>query len=146
MVEGIKGQILAHLKSDQYRPQSPRVLARQLNLEEESVYHAFRDALRDLMHVGRVVAGARGTIMLPSYPEEGTPAQGVITEVLGEAGEKDVDLKSVIVQFNLPGPFPDPVRDQARHALDTFNPDEERARRIDLSDQVVCTIDPDDAK
>jgi ribonuclease R len=38
------------------------------------------------------------------------------------------------------------VRDQARQALDTFDPDSERERRIDLTDDLVCTIDPDDAK
>ena len=62
-------------------------------------------------------------------PEPGQRAQGVITEVLGEPGEKDVDLRSVIVQFNLPGSFSEEVKAQAREALDTFNPDEERALR-----------------
>ena len=44
----------------------------------------------------------------PACLQELSRAQGVITEVLGQAGEKDVDLQSVIVQFNLPGPFPEP--------------------------------------
>jgi ribonuclease R len=75
-----------------------------------------------------------------------TLAQGVITEVLGAAGEKDVDLKSVIVQYNLPAEFPDGVRDEAREAVDTFDPEEERERRLDLTDEVIATIDPVDAK
>ena len=37
--------------------------------------------------------------------------------MLGEAGEKDVDLKSVIVQFNLPREFPEQVKEQAREAI-----------------------------
>jgi ribonuclease R len=73
-------------------------------------------------------------------------AQGVITEVLGAAGEKDVDLKGVIVQYNLPADFPEPVKQEARDALDRFAPDNERAHRFDLSSEVICTIDPDDAK
>ncbi len=90
--------------------------------------------------------GTKVVVELTQYPEREQRAQGVITEVLGKAGEKDVDLRSVIVQFNLPGPFPEDVALQARQSLDTFDPEEERAHRTDLSDEVVCTIDPDDAK
>jgi ribonuclease R len=275
MAEQLHTRILSHLQSDRYRnrPQNPSGLADQLNLREEHEVHAFRDALRELMHANRVVLGAGGAILLPGqsttrdefvgtyrqnkrgfgfviptdpashedlfipegeninaltgdivraritnreqrdgkvmyrgriteviersknkfvgtlarhgnewtvmpdgnsliepiltpdaasrhirpgtkvvveltqYPDRtGLRAQGVITEVIGKAGEKDVDLKSVIVQFNLPGPFPDEVKDQARHALDTFDPESERSRRLDFTDQLICTIDPDDAK
>jgi ribonuclease R len=275
MAEQLHTRILTHLQSDRYRnrPQNPSGLADQLNLREEHEVHAFRDALRELMHANRVVLGAGGAILLPGqsttrdefvgtyrqnkrgfgfviptdpashedlfipegeninaltgdivraritnreqrdgkvmyrgriteviersknkfvgtlvkrghewtvmpdgnaltepiltpdaasrhirpgtkvvveltqYPDRsGQRAQGVITEVIGKAGEKDVDLKSVIVQFNLPGPFPDEVKEQARHALDTFDPEAERSHRLDLTDQLICTIDPDDAK
>ena len=93
-----------------------------------------------------IKVGTKVVIELTAYPEEGQRAQGVITEVLGAAGEKDVDLKSVIIEHNLPGPFPEPVAAQAREAIDAFDPEEERGRRLDISDQIVCTIDPDDAK
>src|ERR1700749_1617387 len=66
MSEQIKNRILSHLKSEQYRPQRPRKLAKALNLNEEQVYPAFRDALRDLMHAGRVILGSRGAVVLPA--------------------------------------------------------------------------------
>ena len=47
-------------------------------------------------------------------------AQGVITRVLGQPGEKDVDLQAIIVQFNLPEEFPEECLDQARQAVDRF--------------------------
>jgi ribonuclease R len=90
--------------------------------------------------------GTKVVVELTTYPAPGHRAQGVITEVLGEPGEKDVDLRSVIVQFNLPGPFPQAARDQARRAVDQFDPQDEAPRRLDLSDQTILTIDPDDAK
>ena len=96
-----------------------------------------------------VRAGTKVVVELTSFPGEGGPdvrAVGVITDVLGAAGAKDVDLKSVIVQFNLTGPFADDVQEQARKANANFDPAAERGRRLDLSDQMVCTIDPDDAK
>ncbi|MDB5331663.1 MAG: rnr [Phycisphaerales bacterium] len=272
MAEPLRNRILTHLRSEEYRPQQPEGLAEQLQLTEGQKYHAFRDALRELMHEGRVVLGLRGAVMLPtqtesrdeftgtyrhnkrgfgfvvptdpgsredlfipegqnngaitgdivrakitsrgqkdgkamysgriteivertqkkfvgslvktghewtvlpdgntfttpiltpdaasrhikpgtkvvveltSYPDDNTRAQGVITEILGKAGEKDVDLRSVIVQFNLPDKFPEAVAAEARQAIDAFNPEEERGHRLDLTGELICTIDPDDAK
>jgi ribonuclease R len=272
MSEELGNKILEHMKSDEYRPIKPRKLARDLQLTEEEQYHAFRDALRELMHAGRVVLGSGGSLMLPSqplpatgivgtyrhnprgfgfvsptdptshedlyipegenggaitgdivratitnkhqrdgkmmyrgrieeivsrsqkrfvgtltrhhakwqvlpdgntltapiltpdaaarhlkqgtqvvveiteYPKPGLLAQGVITEILGLRGEKDVDLKSVIVQFNLPEKFPEEALNEARQAIDTFNSSQEWAGRLDLSSETICTIDPDDAK
>ena len=272
MADHLQNRILTHVKSDRYRPQKPRNLARELNLHDEETYPTFRDALRELMHAGRVVMGAGSTVVLPNqnvrrdevvgkyrhnkrgfgfvvptdpeghedlfipegenggavsgdvvraritsrghkdgkamfsgrvseviertqkrfvgsvakvqgqwivlpdgntftdpilapdaasrhikpgtkvvieltaYPQGEHRAQGVITEVLGKAGEKDVDLRSVIVQHNLPGRFTDEVLAQARRSLDSFDPEEERHNRMDLTDETICTIDPPDAK
>ncbi len=90
--------------------------------------------------------GTKVVVELTTYPDGGQRPQGVITEVLGAAGEKDVDLKALIVQYNLPGPFPEEVLAQARRAIDEFDPEDEKSRRLDLTDQMICTIDPDDAK
>ena len=90
--------------------------------------------------------GTKVVVELTSYPERYERAVGVITEVLGKAGEKDVDLRAVIIQHNLPGPFPEEVLAQARQSLDNFDPDRERANRVDLTEENICTIDPDDAK
>src|SRR5918993_3469050 len=66
MADQLQSRILSHIKSDEYRPKKPRVLARELNLHEEEDYNAFRDALRERMPAGRVVLGSRGAVMLPS--------------------------------------------------------------------------------
>jgi ribonuclease R len=272
MSDSLQTKILSHLKSGEYRPQKPRTLAKDLKLADENDYHAFREALRELMHAGRVVLGAGGNITLPAshpqadgivgtyrhnkrgfgfvvptdpaghedlfipegenggaitgdivrakitnrenrdgkvmfrgrifeiitrtqkrfvgqvakrhgqwivlpdgniiteailtpdaasrhikvgtqvvvelttYPQDSQPAAGVIVEILGQRGEKDVDLKSVIAQFNLPAEFPEPCLLQARAAVDEFNAEGEWPNRVDLSRHVICTIDPDDAK
>ncbi len=284
MSKQLQDQIISHLKSDSYRPQKRRGLAKELNLATDEEYQVFKDALQSLIGEGRVIYGAGGTIVLPashqrrdeitgtyrqnkrgfgfvvptdttthedlyiaqgdnggaitgdivrakitqrgfrdgkqmlsgriseiitrkskrfagslgkisgqwvvfpdgniltepiltpdaasrhikpgtkvvveltSYPGESTTgvpasagmsstwAQGVITEILGQSGEKDVDLKTVILHHNLPGPFPDAVKDEARTSVDSFDPKSERAHRYDLSEEIICTIDPDDAK
>ncbi len=94
----------------------------------------------------RIKPGTKVVVELTQFPEEGQPAQGVIAEVLGKEGDKDVDLKSIIVQHNLPGPFPEEVLEQARQAVQSFNPRAEMEQRFDLSDLPICTIDPPDAK
>ena len=90
--------------------------------------------------------GTKVVVELTTHPEADQWAQGVITEVLGQEGEKDVDLRSVLVQYNLPGDFPEEVLAQARRAIDRFNTAQDWSDRYDLSDEVICTIDPDDAK
>jgi ribonuclease R len=90
--------------------------------------------------------GSKVVVELTTYPKPGEPAQGVITEVLGLAGEKDVDLKTVIVQFNLPQEFPEDCLEQARNAVNRFNQSGLWGDRLDLSNEIICTIDPDDAK
>ena len=90
--------------------------------------------------------GTKVVVELTQYPKDNQRAQGVITDVLGQAGEKDVDLRSVIVQFNLPEEFQDEALDQARQAVDSFDPQEQVSRRLDLTDEIIATIDPDDAK
>src|SRR5437867_449145 len=187
----IESKIMSYLQSVGGRPLRPRKLARELEVREEE-YHAFRDALRDLMRQGRVIEilertqkkfvgslvkqhgqwlvlpdgkaftqpilapdaasrhvkpGTKVVIEMTTYPgEDGQEAAGVITEILGKAGEKDVDLRSVIVQYNLPAEFPREVQDQARQSIDKFNQARGWPGRMDLSDEVICTIDPDDAK
>lgn len=92
--------------------------------------------------------GTKVAVELTRYPEADARAQGVITDVLGAAGEKDVDLRSVILQYGLPEDFPDECKEQAREALDRFHRtlEQERLKRLDLTEHLICTIDPDDAK
>lgn len=90
--------------------------------------------------------GTKVVVELTQFPAGNLWAQGVITEVLGKAGEKDVDLRSIIIQYNLPEKFPEQVLAQARRAIERFNAGEDWSRRYDLSEQVIVTIDPDDAK
>lgn len=92
--------------------------------------------------------GTKVVVDLTTYPNNGQGASGVISEVLGERGAKDVDLRGVIVQYNLPQAFEEAALDQARAAMNRFNQsiEQERAKRLDLTDELICTIDPDDAK
>ncbi|MHC4745515.1 MAG: ribonuclease R family protein, partial [Planctomycetota bacterium] len=80
-----------------------------------------------------------------TYPTAEYLARGVILEVLGRAGRYETEIQSVVQQFHLPGEFDGACLRQARQAASKFKP--ERARkREDVTDKVIVTIDPPDAK
>ncbi len=90
--------------------------------------------------------GTRVVVDITRYPSETESAQGVISQVLGAEGEKDVDLKMILIQYGLPEDFPDAVKEQARETVARFDPASEKSKRLDLTHDVILTIDPDDAK
>jgi ribonuclease R len=80
-----------------------------------------------------------------SYPTESQFARGVIVEVLGRAGQYDTEIEAVIRSFRLPRQFSDECLEQARHAAAAFTGQPEHNRE-DITDKVIVTIDPPDAK
>lgn len=87
-------------------------------------------------------------VELMKFPRDDQPAEGVILEVLGERGQPEVELQSVLRQFDLPAEFPSAVMDQAAEAARSFDPEKilREGKREDLSGEVIITIDPDDAR
>ena len=81
-------------------------------------------------------------VRFPTHLRDG---EGVIVEVLGAAGEAGVDTLTVIHEFGLPGPFPEGALAEARRQADRFR-EEVPAGRRDLTDRVIVTIDPVDAR
>ena len=79
------------------------------------------------------------------FPTHLGDGEGVIVEVLGKAGEPGVDTKTIIHEFGLPGPFPEAALADARRQAERFS-EEVPAGRRDLTDRVVVTIDPIDAR
>lgn len=89
---------------------------------------------------------AQVVIEIIQYPGVDTEARGVIVEVLGDQDEPQVDLLSIIHQYNLPHEFPQECLDQARQQSRSFRPQPEAENRDDLTDLTIVTIDPDDAR
>ncbi|RMH26803.1 MAG: VacB/RNase II family 3'-5' exoribonuclease [Planctomycetota bacterium] len=98
-------------------------------------------------------AGDKVVFELLHMPEDGMLGEGVITRVLGAAGEPDVETQATIAAYNLPGDFPDACLEQARGVSARFEEEVDRAERAggfanreDLRDAFVITIDPPDAR
>ncbi|HEB61241.1 MAG TPA: RNB domain-containing ribonuclease, partial [Phycisphaeraceae bacterium] len=103
--------------------------------------------------------GDKVVFELLTFPEGRMSGEAVITEVLGEAGEPDVETAAVIRAYGLPGEFPEEVLEQTREVTREFESyiqerleREKRGEgpafpeREDLRDSFICTIDPPDAK
>ena len=93
--------------------------------------------------------GDKVAIELVDYPDHPKELpEGVITEVLGEAGQPQVETLAVIRAFGLPEQFPPQVLAEARKAAASLD-DQDVDDREDLTgpdSPLICTIDPPDAK
>lgn len=79
------------------------------------------------------------------WPQENRKPEGKIIEVLGQKGERGVEIDSIIRAHGLPEEFPKKVIDEANHVADQDLRDE-IARRLDIRDLNIFTIDGKDAK
>ena len=79
------------------------------------------------------------------FPSQVHGGEGVIVEVLGARGAVGVDTLSIIREFGLPGDFPESVLDDARAQAERFG-EQLPPGRDDLTDSIIVTIDPIDAR
>lgn len=70
---------------------------------------------------------------------------GQVTKVLGQAGENEAEIHSIMAEFDLPFEFPKHV-EKAAETIDVEISKEEIKKRKDLREITTFTIDPEDAK
>lgn len=74
--------------------------------------------------------------------DEFSDLRGKILEVLGKAGDRSAEERSIIRKFNLVKEFPKEVEKEAK----AIKIDYDLKDRTDLRDKIIFTIDPEDAK
>lgn len=79
------------------------------------------------------------------WPQEDRKPEGKVVEVLGQKGERGVEIESIIREHGLPEEFPKKVLDEAEFVAVPI-PEEEIERRYDIRDLKTFTIDGEDAK
>lgn len=84
-------------------------------------------------------------VELTAYPSDAHGARGRVIEVLGHPNAPGVDILSVIRKYRLPEEFADVVL-KAAESIPIEISQEEAANRRDLRDEVIVTIDGEDAK
>lgn len=82
---------------------------------------------------------------ITKWPMEDRKPEGKIIEVLGQKGDRYVEIASVIREHGLPEEFPKKVVDEAEKVAVEI-PQEEIDRRLDIRNMNIFTIDGEDAK
>ncbi|MCR5273236.1 MAG: RNB domain-containing ribonuclease, partial [Lachnospiraceae bacterium] len=104
-----------------------------------------RDVFVNKENMGQAKNGQKVVCELVSYGSEKKNPEGKITEVLGNEGDKGVDILSVIRAFGLPEEFQKDVIKAAEKAAVPVS-EESTEGRLDLRDEMMVTIDGEDAK
>lgn len=91
------------------------------------------------------VDGHKVVVKITNYPEGRMSAEGEVVQILGHKNDPGVDILSIIHKHQLPLEFPEEVLRQAEETPDTISPEDLKNRR-DLRDEVIVTIDGEDAK
>lgn len=84
-------------------------------------------------------------VEITEWPDKRRNPEGRIIEILGNKGEKGIDILTIIKKYALPEEFPEKVESYANNIPEDI-PEEEYARRRDLRNIKMVTIDGEDAK
>ena len=84
-------------------------------------------------------------VKLADWTSRHVNPEGEIVEVLGKSDAPGVDILAIIRKYHLPTRFGEQTLAEATRVPESI-PAEEIARRRDLRDKFIVTIDPDDAK
>jgi len=94
--------------------------------------------------VGDAANGQKVLARITEWPEHSNNPFGEIVEVLGTPGEHNVEMKSILAEYNFPLSFPKEVEKDAEKIEAGI--EKEISKRRDFRDTWTITIDPEDAK
>lgn len=97
------------------------------------------DKIKDAKEGQKVVA------RIVEWPDKNHNPVGEVIEVLGNAGENDVEMHSIMAEYGLPWEFPETVEKDADR-IPVEIPENEIKKRRDFRSITTFTIDPVDAK
>ncbi len=88
----------------------------------------------------------KAVVRVTSWPSaEQKNIIGEVVDVLGQTGDNDVEMNTILVKYDLPYSYPKRVEDAANKITGEITPEDEKERE-DFRDVFTCTIDPHDAK
>ncbi len=89
--------------------------------------------------------GEKVIVKFTEWPDHAKNPFAEVYEVLGQPGENDVEMKSILIANDFPVSFPKEVLKAAEKIENKVHPEEIKKRR-DFRNVFTCTIDPVDAK
>lgn len=96
--------------------------------------------------IGKAVPNDKVLVKITRWPNRQNKSPlGEVTQVLGQAGENEAEIHSIMAEFALPFQFPKSIEKEAEKIPTTFSKEEIKSRR-DFRAITTFTIDPNDAK
>lgn len=89
--------------------------------------------------------GQKVVVKIAEWPEHSKNPFGEVTRVLGEPGDHNVEMESILAEYNVPFAFPRKAEDEAINIQETIS-NQEIKKRKDFRNVWTITIDPEDAK
>ena len=90
--------------------------------------------------------GDRALVKITQWPDANHKnLMGEVVDVLGAAGDNDVEMNTILAQYGLPYKYPKRVEDAAE-TISAEITEQDFKEREDFRDVWTCTIDPKDAK
>lgn len=89
--------------------------------------------------------GQKALARITDWPEQASSPFGEVIEVLGNPGEHEVEIHSILAEYSLPRSFPAEVEAEAERIQEKISGEEIKKRR-DFRKTLTFTIDPKDAK
>ena len=93
----------------------------------------------------RAKDGQKVIVKMTDWPENSRNPFGEVVRVLGYPGENNVEMQSILLEYEYPLEFPKDVEKEAGKISDKITSSEIKKRR-DFRDVFTITIDPKDAK
>ena len=89
--------------------------------------------------------GDKALVEMTEWPKHLNNPVGKVVQVLGKPGDNNVEMQSILAEFDFPLSFPKEV-EKAADKISMDIPEEEIAKRRDFRSITTFTIDPADAK
>ena len=99
----------------------------------------------DKKHLNGAKDGQKVKVKFLSWPKSVKSPQAAVVDVLGEPGELNVEMNSILAEFGFPLKFPNKVNNEA-DLIEEPNYNIEAKKRKDFRKTTTFTIDPLDAK
>jgi len=99
----------------------------------------------DKKHINGAKNGQKVKVKFLSWPKNVKSPQAAVTEIIGNPGEINVEMNSILAEYGFPLKFPNKVENEV-NLITEPNYEFEASKRLDIRDKLTFTIDPSDAK
>ncbi|KGI60504.1 ribonuclease R [Prevotella sp. S7 MS 2] len=124
----------------------------KLRVEKDLAFLITQENLfvRDIIIPKRKLKGGKtndkAIVKIKQWPDaEHKNLVGEVIDVLGQSGDNDTEMNTILSQYGLPYKYPKAVEEAAEKISGEITEQDERERE-DFRDVFTCTIDPKDAK